>query len=376
VTTAPAACGVSDLDIVVTSIGAGDFVEPFADVAAAADLRVGLVVIPDRKTPATIFAACEAARARGVDVRSPSIGEQQTFMDSLGASELVPYDSDNRRNVGFLMALARGAHYIVAADDDNWPRSPAYVREHYGALGRQPEALTWEAGWFNPATLLQMDQPDVFLRGHPYAHRSANASAVTRREAHVCANEGLWIGDPDVDAVTRLAIMPIAREWTGGSMVLGPDAWAPINTQNTCVSRAALPSFYFVRMGDRIDGWTMERFGDIFAGLFLQACAKQVGETIRFGGPLVTHRRNAHDLLRDLRQELPAILLLEWVAEWIRDIALSGSQYVEAYRSLAASLDDAAARCARDVGTRDADAWLHLTATRMRHWLAAVAVVA
>src|SRR5436190_1230181 len=67
---------------------------------------VDLFVIIDRKTPATVAAACAEARGRGFRVHCPTLEEQETYLAKFPSMrERVPYDSDNRRNIGFLMAL-------------------------------------------------------------------------------------------------------------------------------------------------------------------------------------------------------------------------------------------------------------------------------
>lgn len=48
------------IDIVITTINSGSFLEHYADTLAESGAR--LVVIPDRKTPRAFYEACEKAR--------------------------------------------------------------------------------------------------------------------------------------------------------------------------------------------------------------------------------------------------------------------------------------------------------------------------
>ncbi|MDW8235612.1 MAG: hypothetical protein RMK98_03180 [Bacteroidia bacterium] len=43
----------------------------------------------------------------------------------------------------------------------------------------------------------------------------------------------------------------------------------------------------------------IDRYGDIFSGYFVQACAKHLDGAIRVRTPVAHHRRNAPDYLRD-----------------------------------------------------------------------------
>ena len=63
---------------------------------------------------------------------------------------------------------------------------------------------------------------------------------------------GLWLGDPDIDAVTRLALPVRSLGLKSNQQVmLGKNCYMPINTQNTAVHRDAMPAFYFVLQGTR-----------------------------------------------------------------------------------------------------------------------------
>ena len=79
-------------------------------------------------------------------------------------------------------------------------------------------------------------------------------------------NVGLWIGDPDVNAITRLGTncsTNAAGMDPTHRCAMQRGQRMPINTQNTCLIREGLLSYYFVRMGYSIGGLEMGRFGDI-----------------------------------------------------------------------------------------------------------------
>ncbi|MFD7068333.1 hypothetical protein ACFV97_14015 [Streptomyces sp. NPDC059913] len=362
------------IDIVMTTIGdSASFFDAYRGLVArqSGDDRVRLVVVPDRKTPRRFFEVCDEARAAGLDVLSPTVEEQDELLARLGAPTLVPYDSDNRRNIGYLLSWMAGVDLLVSVDDDNFPHADDFFREHLTVLAgeREYHTVETESGWWNPCELLDVTPMQVYPRGFPYTHRVPAPAVGTIRTADVRVNAGLWLGDPDVDAITRIAVGPEVRALTRPEAVLSPGTWAPVNSQNTAIHRDAVAAYYFPRMGYRQSGQVIDRYADIFSGYFVQACAKRLGHAVRFGTPLAMHERNDHWLLRDLQQELPAIAMLDDVLAWLCDAKLDGSTYSEVYRSLSHQLQDAVESMRGPVWTEELRGFVHQMAHLMRQWL-------
>jgi hypothetical protein len=339
---------------------------------------VELIVVVDRKTPASVHEACASYRRRGRSVLCPTLAEQDAFLvrfpSMLGR---IPYDSDNRRNIGFLMALDRGAEVLVSIDDDNYCLADAdFVGEHsiVGEICTAPEVVTSD-GWFNIASMLAGGYAgEIFPRGFPYAarHRAREVSIGGPVSRPVAINAGLWLSDPDVDAVTRLALAPRVSSADARSVLLGPRVWSPVNTQNTAVAREAVAAYYYVRMGHSLGGMTIDRYGDILSGYFVQKCAKALGHGIRVGSPVADHRRTPHNLFRDLYHELAGMVIVEELLPWLADVGIEGDNYAEAYLSLADRLEAQSARFSGFVWDQGAREFLASTADHMRAWVDAV----
>src|SRR5215813_2772369 len=120
--------------LVLTTVGDPALLEGYyANFAAHGHLeQVRVIVISDRKTPAACFERCEGLRERGMRIDCPSLEEQECFLRKLGfPAGLIPYDSDNRRNVGYLMALAEPMDFLISIDDDNFcPQDEDFFTEH------------------------------------------------------------------------------------------------------------------------------------------------------------------------------------------------------------------------------------------------------
>jgi hypothetical protein len=371
-----------DIAIVSTTIGDGTFLDHYAKTIAKEDARdrTSLIVIPDRKTPEALSEKADTLTDHGFDVRCPSIDEQEAFLDGVGRmGELIPYNSDNRRNVGYLMALDQGADVVVSVDDDNFPQPDHGWIEHHSLVGEeiQAPAVHSSNGWYNICERLEVDPVDVYPRGFPYHARHQDPEIhETTETGTVHANAGLWLGHPDVDAATCLIGDLESTAFTGESLLLGEDTWCPINSQNTAIAAEAMPAYYFLRMGFPVlGGLPIARDGDIFQGLFLQACAKHLGNHVRVGTPIVDHDRNVHDYLGDLTGELACMRMLEDVTQWLTDVELDGDDYAETYLSLADALNAEAERFEGDIWTPAARSYLHTMADHMHAWVEAVDTV-
>lgn len=370
-------------DIVVTTIFEPAWLPGYLENLRAHghDKSVTLRIICDRKTPATVFAAAEGARKVGFLVDCPSLDEQVSYLQKLGLpADFIPWNTDNRRNIGFLRAWQNDAEVLISIDDDNYCRSDSdFVASHH-VVGRKAgdiagQRLAENGAWFNICSLLGAQVKDPFFaRGYPYAARggaSAMPVPVTDRMAEriIAINAGLWLDDPDVDALTRLAQRPRVESADSGGVLLGDATWSPINTQNTALMREAVPAYYYVRMGFPLQGMRIDRFGDILSGYFVQKCAKHLGHLVRLGSPAANHRRTPHNLFKDLYHELAGIVLIEELMPWLQDLKLSGVNYFETYATLAEALEAQASHFRGFVWDEGGREFLIDTAGTMRIWL-------
>ena len=357
-----------------------------------------LTIVPDRKTPPSVYAAASQACDQGFDVRCPAEEEQVEFLRRLALpDDFIPWNTDNRRNVGYLMALDAGCDVLISIDDDNFCRPDVdFVGEH-GCVGTEVRSQRSEARgrelprqntrntqhatrWLNVCSMLETDCPvEIYPRGFPYFARGDEALAAEDAEGAggtVAINAGLWLGDPDVDAVTRLSLAPKVTASRGPSMILGANVWTPINTQNTALTREAATAYYYVRMGYPLQGSKIDRYGDILSGYFAQKCARHLGHTIRVGTPVADHRRTPHNLFKDLHQEMAGMVIVEDLVPWLIEEPLEGSTYVEAYASLAERLAASASGFRGAVWDQGGRGFLIATAKLMRTWLKAMECVA
>ena len=367
--------------IVVTTIFEPAFLAGYLDAvrAAGAQRTTSIIIVPDRKTPATVAAAAAAVRREGFCVECPAIDEQARYLERLGVpDDFIPYDSDNRRNVGYLMAIDRGCEVLISIDDDNYctPGTDFLGQHHVVGVSSGDAVVRSSDQWFNICRLLEADAgEEVFPRGFPYfAQRRARTAEMigAGTPPRIAMNAGLWLDEPDIDAGCRLGRGPKSVAFTGPSVLLGPDVWSPINTQNTALTREAALTYYYVRMGYPLKGLSIDRYGDILSGYLTQKCLKHLGLAIRVGTPVLVHRRTPHNLFKDLYHELAGMVLVEEFVPWLIEEPLEGGTCLDAYASLASRIADAAPRFRGfiwDDGGRD---FLCGMARSMHTWAATV----
>ncbi len=328
-----AAIVMTTINIPELLIGYADNLEKWGHVG-----ELSFRVIGDRKTPAETRKVIEKIAHRGFDAIYSDIPAQEKWLAQFPKlTEVIPYDSDNRRNVGFLMAAEEGAEVIIMLDDDNYVGESDFLLGHsiVGSMQRL-KTVSSSSGWYNVCEMMEIEPPfPIYPRGFPYSRRWAKSTnTFTITEGRVMVNAGLWLGEPDVDAITRLSLPVNATKLREERVMLARGTFSPINSQNTAFHRDLLPCFYYVLMGARINGLVIDRHGDIFCGLFAKKVIDALDLRVTFGLPATDHRRNVHNLFGDLEQELWGIRLTEVLAEELEAIQLVSTSCADAYLEL------------------------------------------
>jgi hypothetical protein len=299
---------------------------------------VEFVTIGDRKSAPGTAEFCKS-----IEQYYPSIyldvPAQQRYLDRFPELwDHLQFDSIQRRNIGILLAYENGADTIITIDDDNFVMNQDFVGLH-GLVGQAPELPGYgsTSGWFNVCSVLDVDQSVQFYhRGYPQKHRWTEASqfiAVSKSKRTVAVNAGLWLDNPDIDALTRMERQPVVRgfkqPWTG-NFSLSPGTWCPFNSQNTALMRDAIPAYFLSPYNGRYD--------DIWASYIVTRIAEHLNHAIAFGEPLVRQERNPHNLWRDLDAERNGMVMTDDLCDALRDISLAGASYYDCFAELADEL--------------------------------------
>lgn len=231
-------------------------------------------------------------------------------------SELLGWDTDARRNIAILEALKWGADVLVSVDDDNLPLAPYFADIDTAFVGTFSGILvSGFNNWFDPGRLLVSP---ATARGFPTTEDSTRWRCDGIITAEIGVVAGTCLGDPDVDAVTRIVQKPEihnASELLRNGVVVDPHTWTVFNSQNTAYLRELAPAMFIMPGSGTSLGFG--RNCDIFASLIAQRVMRAHGLHVRHGRPFVWQQRNPHDLVNDLRGEVQAMAQLKDVAEYL-----------------------------------------------------------
>lgn len=291
---------------------------------------VKFFVAGDRKTPHDeVFNLLQehCNPAAYIDtMTAPYLVDKNEDAVSYKCSELIGWNTLARRNIAFLEALKWGADVIYSWDDDNLTIDGRHF-EALQVLDQTFDGISVDSaeGWFDPGQLLI---PAIRHRGISYATlRSIRARPVVDISVGVVA--GLVIGDPDIDATTRMEIRPdISTVHVLGSagVVVQCDNWTVFNSQNTAVVRELIPAWFMMPNVGRHD--------DIYASLIVQRVARERNLHVHFGQPFTYQQRNEHDLLLDLKAEISGMENTTKLADLLDSIILKGRSVIEDTRTI------------------------------------------
>jgi hypothetical protein len=330
--------------IVLTTINVPELLEGYSkNLQTFKHTDIGFIVIGDRRTPNDkCKKITDHLKDEGFEAHYFDIASQELWLqDFPKLARIIPYNSDNRRNIGFLIAAHYGAQTIISIDDDNYATDDDFYGYHNIVGTSQRSRTVYSSNrWFNPCSLLRFSPSErmIYPRGFPFSRRWNDKAKFTVDSGRIALNMGLWTGVPDADAVTHLNGPVTSIGLNIDLVMLSPGVFSPINTQNTAFQRSMLPCYYYVPMGLKVEGLTLDRYGDIWSGYFAKKVIDKVGDRVSIGKPLTDHRRNLHNLFKDLQAELMGMILTEKIVGFIENCELKEKTYEDAYLELAEKL--------------------------------------
>jgi hypothetical protein len=239
------------------------------------------------------------------DKKTPNIKlKNGTFIPASKQSSLgfecekhIPWNVIQRRNLGYLLAIREGADVIATIDDDNIPydnwgkniRVNKFIPPIRTISGQLACDSLYEHGSATPSKLWHRGFPIQLLE-------KRNETKEHVQSGFVDVEAGLWDGDPDVDAICRIAGGPFDLKFANREFLIDNRCFSPYNTQNTIFSRRVAPSMCLL--------FNVGRMDDIWASYMTQRIMRQLDSNVLFTGPTVYQDRNDHDLSIDLQAEL------------------------------------------------------------------------
>jgi hypothetical protein len=269
---------------------------------------VSIIVAGDKKTP-------HAETRRFVESLGNAVYLSTEDQAKLGyeCSEIIGWNKIMRRNTALLEAIRLRPDIIISIDDDNLPLGDDYFDNMQSILGRPYSGIIASSPdhWFNIGSLLS---PVVWHRGFSYEHRQPpvpfRLQPVTG--CHVGVAAGLWLGDPDIDAMERITNQPTVLQMSDalcGGVVVEPNNYSPFNSQNTGFL-AELAALMMVWVG-------VGRYDDIWASYVAERVMQETGHVVHYGKPYVWQERNPQNRWKNLKDE---IFGMEHTPQFCRDM--------------------------------------------------------
>ena len=243
--------------------------------------KIPFIVIGDTKSPKDFI-------LEGCDFYS--IERQQDLRFRL--SETLPYKHYARKNLGYLIAMSKGAETIIETDDDNLPRKNFWNNRTKLATAH----LIKNKGWVN--IYRYFTDINIWPRGFALENLQNKLPELEEQVAVECPiQQGLADDNPDVDAIYRLTLPLPVRFTQGNNVALSVQAICPFNSQNTTWFKEAFPLMY-------LPSFCSFRMTDIWRSFVAQRIAWTCGWSILFHNSTVWQQRNEHNLMKDFIDEI------------------------------------------------------------------------
>jgi hypothetical protein len=216
-----------------------------------------------------------------------------------------------RRNFSYLMAIKDWSpDAVITIDDDNKPVCKEKFFNEFDRLYDNEYDVNVLKSLNNNKANPFNNNPDkeckVYKRGYSLKDRSDKDSGVILssivHNENIGVIEGIALGDPDVDAITRINVPSriVTDEMNELTKVnynwSFPFDWVPYNSQCTGFRSELLPyQFLFPFVG---------RYDDILASYVSQLIMRKMECTVVFGTPYAIQLRNKHNIMKDLKDEV------------------------------------------------------------------------
>jgi len=332
---------------VTTTVNVPEFLESYrlnieannVDPSNLEFIIVGDMKSPDAEINRYIKPMSSSLKIEYWNVKSQLRWIENHFPNKISKVNLaIPWNSIRRRNFGYLRALEIDADIIVTLDDDNFASSQDFVAEY--SLERKCAPVVKSANSVvNHLQILEFNHPHrIYPRGYPIPRFFSDTFEITgSAEVKPVLNMGLWYESPDVDAFTNILYPSKSLGLKKNNHVtyaVAYDNYISINTQNTTFKKELAIPFYCLLMDTEIHGIPINRYDDIWAGLFTLKLIHRIGDHVTFGSPLAVHRRNKHDYVSDLKSELWGMVLNDRVWNIVMNTDIQSRNYVDGYIEL------------------------------------------
>lgn len=258
--------------------------------------------------------------------------------------KIIPERCHAETSFGFLKAYEDEADVVLELDDDV-EVSKGFIEAHVHNLFSEDGVTVSASGkWYNTIENLNLNVDQaIFPRGHPYDSACRNGDYMWVNDGGKCIlNMGLWSGHPDLDALTILYHGGLDGKCPIESMghkrdkvVIEKGTYFGVCSMNTSFLPKIVPAFYQLYMNFH----GIDRFDDIWSGVFLKKIADHLGDKLCLGKPSEKHVKRSRSVFKDLLKEVNGLEINENLWKICETIDFSAKSYADCYLELANHLD-------------------------------------
>lgn len=244
-----------------------------------------IIIVGDQKTPHEVYYKLQKQHKQ-ITYLSPK--DQENKYKKI--SDAIGWNCIMRRNIGFLEAYRQGAEVVATVDDDNIPYEN-WGREIMIDSCIEIDLYQPQDKVFDPLSIT--NNKHLWHRGFPIEllPKRLDVKYLGKTKRKVLVQAGLWDGDPDIDALARLAFNPIVK--FRNITPYGSNKISPFNSQNTFLSRKVLPYYAVLPHVGRMD--------DIWGGYILQHFFPN---SVIYTTATVYQDRNTQNIVSNLEKEI------------------------------------------------------------------------
>ena len=259
-----------------------------------------LIVIGDKKTPKDF---------------KLKFGNYLSFNDqkklNLKFTKICPANNYARKNIGYLFSFLKN-DIIIETDDDNYPKIKFFTSRKKNHSVRNIKNHTW----INIYKMFNKKKEIVWPRGLPLDEVDSTKIKVSNKRETNQFNLQQGVADinPDVDAIYRILNKKINVKFKNLKINLN-NSLSTFNSQNTTWFRDIFPLMY-------LPVTCPMRCTDIWRSLVVLKIMKLNKLKILFFGTDMYQKRNSHNLLDDIEQELKLYLYDKKIYETLDKLKL------------------------------------------------------
>lgn len=274
-----------------------------------------LIAVGDKKTP-------KNWNVENVTFLKPQM--QETLFPKF--SKILPWNIYARKNMGYLYAIKQQSDIIGETDDDVSPYKnfPPDISKNKRLPVLSGDKFINIYKFFGGGS--------SWPRGYPlnYLNKKQTIKEKIKKVKGYIQNSVID-QDSDFDAIYRLISDKPVKFKRSGEYALADGTYCPLNSQNTFFHKEAFPLLY-------IPSQVNPRVEDILRGYIAQRILWELGGNLIFSYTTTyTNDRNAHDYMKDFKNEMPLYLYVEKAIRTMDALSLSndiGKSLIKVYKTL------------------------------------------